>query len=48
MANLTVRSNPCGPVISTRTPPWKGSAEILASYGPGWDLPAVSTAASIR
>ena len=33
MANITVRSNPCGPVISTRKPPLNESAAIHASCG---------------
>jgi hypothetical protein len=32
-ANMTVLSKPSGPVISTRTPPRKGSAAIQPSYG---------------
>jgi HNH endonuclease len=34
IANLTVRSNPCGPVISTRTPPRNGSLVIQAAAPP--------------
>src|ERR1022692_100336 len=33
MANVTVRSNPCGPVIRTRIPLLNGSAAIHASCG---------------
>jgi hypothetical protein len=32
-SGVTVLSKPCGPVISTRTPPPKGSAAIQPSYG---------------
>jgi hypothetical protein len=33
MANVTVRANPCGPVMRTRTPPLNGSVAIHASCG---------------
>ena len=48
MANVTVRSNPCGPVMRTRNPPLNGSAAIQASCGPLACLPPATTAASIR
>ena len=48
MANVTVRSNPCGPVMSTRDPPLNGSAAIHASCEPLACLPPATTAASMR
>jgi hypothetical protein len=48
IANATVRSKPCGPVMSTRNPPLKGSAEIHASCAPETCLPPATMAASIR
>jgi hypothetical protein len=48
MANVTVRSNPCGPVMRTRNPPLNGSASIHASCGPVACLPPATTAASTR
>ena len=48
IANATVRSNPCGPVIRMRKPPLNGSAAIHASCGPNACLPPTIKAASIR
>ena len=47
-ANNTARSKPCGPVMSTRTPPRNGSAAIHPSYCSLTCLPPASTAVSIR
>ena len=46
--NIAVRSNPCGPVMSTRNPPLNGSAAIHASCGSVACLPPATTAASMR
>src|ERR1019366_988766 len=46
-ANDPGRSNPCGPVMSTRNPPLNGSAAIHASFGPLAFLPPATTAASM-
>jgi hypothetical protein len=47
-ANVTVRSNPFPPVMSTRNPPLNGSAAIHPSYGALACLQPATTAASIR
>ena len=47
-ANITVRSNSCGPVMSKRNPPLNGSAAIQASYETLQCLPPETTAASMR
>jgi hypothetical protein len=47
-ANNTDRSKPCGPVMTTRTPPRNGSAAIQPSYCSLTCLPPASTAVSIR
>ena len=47
-ANNTVRLNPCGPVMTTRTPPRNGSAAIQPSYCSLTCLPPASIAVSIR
>src|SRR6516225_7016712 len=45
-ANNTVRSKPCGPVMTTRNPPLNGSAAIHPSYCSLTCLPPASTATS--
>ena len=44
----SVRSKPCGPVISTLNPPRNGSAAIHPSCGPMPCLPPAIKAASMR
>jgi len=48
IANVTVRSKPCAPVMRTRNPPLNRSAAIQAPYGALVCLPPATTAASMR